>query len=901
MVMLSKLKTRLRAILRKSEMERELDEELRYHIEQQTEQNIRLGMSPEQARNAARKAFGGVEQAKERSRDARGVRRLEELWQDLRYGARMLMRAPNYTLIAVITLALGIGGNTAIFSVVNAVLLRPLPYTEPERLVAIGGTDARSPEGPKIDDSCSYPDFFDWRERNQSFDSMAVYHSAAFTMTGTMTGNDAPAHLNGQVVSAELFDVLKAKPYLGRVFTRADEKVGGDGAIRAAVISYSLWQKRFGADPNVVGRAVTLDRKLFQIVGVTKPGFQFPIRADPVEIWAPLATDSESSNGKKPITEQREYRSLHAVGRLKPGVAFPQAQAEMQRLAANLEKEYPDTNTNLGIILSPLHGQLVGDYRQSLLVVFAAVCLALLIACANVANLTLARATTRYKEIAVRTALGAGRARIVRQLLTESLLLSLGGALLGLLLARWGMGALLRIVPEDLPRLSEIALDRWTLYFTFSVSLLTGVVFGAGPALQASKVNLIEAMKDGARGSSSYGGARLRGALIVAEMALALMLLVGAGLLAQTFVRLQRVGLGFDVHDVLTGTIELPEAQYARPEQKIIFYQRLQERVRALPGVTQASAILPLPISGSDAYIDFQIEGRAAPVGEKPHADARLVNLDYFSAMRIPLLAGRDFTAQDGLNSPPVVIINQSLAKTHFLNEDPIGKRLELAFGDEKEATKFQIVGIVRNVKHQTELGGEYSSELYLSYAQAPFLSRMSLVARTQGEPASLAKSIQNEVAALDREIALGDLKTMEQYLGAAVAQPRFSALLFGMFALLALSLAAIGLYGVMAYTVSRRTREVGVRMALGAQTADVLRLIIAQGMKLTLLGVGVGLAGAFALTRLMKTLLFGVSATDTLTLAVVALSLSLIALAACYLPARRAAKVDPLLALRHE
>src|SRR5215467_11422370 len=382
--MLIRLKTKLRALLRKSDLERELDEELRYHMERQTEQNVRLGMNPEEARREARKAFGGVEQAKERSRDARGMRWIGDLWQDLRFGARMLVKNPGFTLIASLTLALGIGANTAIFSVVNAVLLRPLPYAEPERLVVIGGADARNPEGPKIDDACSYPDFFDWRERNQSFDSVAACRSVTFTMTS----NGAPVHLSGQVVSAELFDTLKARPYLGRVFTRADEKVGGEGASLTAIISYGLWQKRFGADPKVVGRAVTLDRKLFQIVGVMKPGFQFPIRADPVEIWAPFAADSEPSNGERPITEQRGSRWLHAVGRLKPGVDLPQAQAEMKRLAANLEKEYPDTNTNLGIILFPLHGYLVGDYRQSLVVVFAAVGLALLIACANVANLT---------------------------------------------------------------------------------------------------------------------------------------------------------------------------------------------------------------------------------------------------------------------------------------------------------------------------------------------------------------------------------------------------------------------------------------------------------------------------------------------------------------------------------
>jgi len=822
---------------------------------------------------------------------------MQSFWQDLRYGARMLAKNPGFALIAILTLALGIGANTAIFSVVNAVLLRPLPYTEPERLVALGGTDARKSDGPKTANSCSYPDFFDWRERNRSFDSMAAYHSAIFTMTG----NGAPAHLSGQVASAELFDVLKAKPYLGRVFTRGDEKVGGEGTSRAAVISYGLWQKRFGADPNVLGRSVTLDRKLFQIIGVMRPGFQFPIQADPVEIWVTLAVDSEPSNGKKPVTERRGYRLLDAVGRLKTGVTFPQAQAEMTRLAANLEKEYPDNNTNLGIVLVPLHSYLVGDYRQSLLVVFAAVGFVLLIACANVANLMLARATARYKEIAVRAALGAGRARIARQLLTESLLLGLGGGLLGLLLAWWGMEALLRFVPENLPRLSDIALDRWALGFTFTVSLLTGVIFGSAPALHASKIDLIEAMKDEARSSASFGKARLRGALIVAEVAIALALLVGAGLLLQTFVKLQRVDLGFDVHNVLTATVELPEAQYARPEQKIIFYQRLQERVRALPGVTRASAILPLPISATVAGGSFQIEGHIAPIGEEPHADMRWANLDYFNTMKIPLLAGRDFTAQDGLKSPPVVIINQSLAKTYFPNQEPIGKRLELPFGDGTGTTKFQIIGVVRDVKHRTELGSEYSPELYLPYAQLPFLGQMSLVARTQGEPGSLAKAIQNEVAALDHEIVLSDVKTMEQYLSNAVAQPRFSALLFGLFALLALLLAAIGLYSVMAYAVSQRTREVGIRMALGAQTASVFRLMIAQGLKLTLLGVGVGLAGAFALTRLMKTLLFGVKATDPVTFAVIALLLTLVALLACYLPARRATKVDPMIALRSE
>jgi putative ABC transport system permease protein len=820
---------------------------------------------------------------------------MNTLWQDLRYALRMLRKHPGFTVIAVLTLSLGIGANTAIFSVVNAVLLRPLPYDEPERLVTIGGTDARN---PGMKNSSSYPDFFDYRERNRSFEAIAVYHNATFTVTG----NDAPAHLSGQVVSAELFDLLKTKPYLGRWFTRADEKIGGEGAARAAIISYNLWQKRFGANPNAIGRVVTLDRKQFQIVGVTRPGFQFPIQADPVEIWVTLAFDSEVSNdSKRPVTERRGYRMLEAVGRLKPGVTLAQAQSEMRLLAANLAEEYPDNNTNLSVILFPWHNDLVGDYRKSLLVVFAAVGCVLLIACANVANLMLARATARYREIAVRTALGAGRGRIVRQLLTESVLLGLGGGLLGLLLAWWGMEALIRFIPENLPRLSEIALDRWALGFTFCVSLLTGVTFGIAPALQASKVDLTEAMKDGARGSGqSSGRARLRSALIVAEVAVALMLLVGAGLLVQTFIKLQRVDLGFDAHNVLTATVELPEAQYARPEQKITFYQRLQERVRALPGVTDASAILPLPISGNDANGGFQIEGRTAPKGEEPTAQMRWINLDYYRTMKIPLLAGRDFTAQDGLKSTPVVIINQALAKTYFPNEAPIGKRLELPFG-ETGSTKFQIVGIVRDVRHQTELGRGYSPELYMPYAQLPFLGQMSLVARTQGAPGALAKAVQNEVTALDREIVLSDVKTMEQYLGNAVSQPRFSALLFGLFAIIALLLAAIGLYSVMAYAVTQRTHEVGIRLALGAQTGSVLRMMIVQGMKLTLIGVATGLAGAFALTRLMQSLLFGVSPTDPITFGLIAALLLAVALVACWIPARRATKVDPMIALRYE
>ncbi|HMV83591.1 MAG TPA: ABC transporter permease [Blastocatellia bacterium] len=816
---------------------------------------------------------------------------MQTFFQDLRYGARMLLKHRGFTLVALLTLALGIGANTAIFSVVNAVLLRPLPYAEPERLVAIGGMDAHK---PGVKDSSSYPDFFDWRMRNQSFEAIAAYHQTTLTLTGA----DAPAHLSGQVVTAELFDVLKTQPLLGRNFTRADEKLGGADVARAAIISHALWQKRFGADPKVIGRALTLNQKQFQIIGVAKPGFQFPIQADPVEIWVTPAEDAESLEGKQPVTERRGYRLLESVGRLKPGVTIAAAQAEMKLLAANLEKEYPDNNTNQSAIVLPFHRDLVANSREPLLILLAAVSCVLLIACANVANLMLARAAARHKEIAVRTALGAGRGRIIRQLLTESLLLSLGGGLLGLMLAWWGVEALLRFVPEGLPRLAEIALDRWTLGFTFTISMLTGVIFGLAPALQASKVDLTEAMKDGARGSGGTTKTRLRGALIVAEVAIALTLLIGAGLLMQTFLKLQRVNLGFDVHNVLTATVELPETQYATPEQKINFYRQLQQRVQALPGVTQVSAILPLPISNTNVGGGFQIEGRKAAAGEEPHVDYRWVELDYFRTMKIPLLGGRDFTAQDSRKSAPVVIVNQALANTYFPNEDPVGKRLELPFG---EGMKVQIAGVVQNVKHRTELSRNYSPELYIPYAQFPFLGQMSLVVRTQTAPGSLAKAVQNEVAALDAEIVLSNVKTMEQYLGAAVSQPRFSAMLFGVFAAVALLLAAIGLYSVMAYLVTQRTHEIGIRLALGAQTGNVLRLILKHGMTLTLLGVAIGLGASFALTRLLGSLLYDVSATDPLTFAGITLLLTTVALPACYLPALQATKVDPMIALRSE
>src|SRR5262245_4178853 len=816
---------------------------------------------------------------------------MQTLWQDLRYGARMLLKKPGFTLIAVITLALGIGANTAIFSVVNAVLLRPLPYAEPERMVALWESNKQR----SVDrNAISYPNFFDWRAQSKSFERMASYYTNNMALTGVA----APVNLRSAVVSPDLFATLGVRPQLGRWFVGEEEKPG----IRAAIISHGLWERQFGGDPNVIGRAMTLNGKQFNVVGVMPAGFQFPIEAEPVEVWVTSSIDGEKTDPNEPAqNEQRGAHFLQAVGRLNPGVTLERAQAEMNVIGANLEKQYPDSNTRRGVSLIPYHNDLVHDYSEALWLILGAVGCVLLIACANVANLLLARATARYKEIAVRAALGANRRRVIRQLLTESLLLGLGGGLLGLLLAWWGTAALIRLIPEDVPRLAEINIDRWVFGFTLLISLVTGVVFGLAPALQASKVELTEAMKEGSRGvGAGAGRGRLRGALVVAEIAIALVVLIGAGLLLQTFRRLQQVDLGFDIHNILTAAVELPDARYPKPEQAAAFYQTLLDRVKALPGVEAVSAIVPQPLSGDSMMISFDIEGRNIPKGERPSSHFRSISLHYFSVMKIPLLAGRAFTERDDAHSPGVVIVNETFAKRHFPNESPIGKHVKPGIALEGEPVWREIVGVVKDVKHRQSLGRDYEPEYYLPHAQMP-INSMNLVVRATNDPRSLAGGIQREVQSLDRDIPVFRIKTLEQYLGVAVAQPKFNALLLSLFAGLALLLTAIGLYGVMAYSVVQRAQEIGIRIALGAQTGDVLRMVLRQGLKFTGLGLGIGVATAYALTRYMQSLLFGVSAADPLTFAAIALLLIAVALVACWMPARRATKVDPMVALRTE
>ncbi len=818
---------------------------------------------------------------------------MQTLIQDLRYGVRMLLKQPGFTLIAVLTLALGIGANTAIFSVVNAVLLRPLPYAEPERLVAVWETNKKNPAGKS---SVSYPNFFDWRTQNKSFERMAAYYTNSVTLTGVAT----PINLHCAIVSAELLALLGARPQQGRLFLPEEDKPNSSG--RAIIVSHGLWQRQFKADSNMVGKTLTLNGKLFNVVGIMPAGFQYPIEAEPVELWVAAGVDGEKDKPEdKANNEQRGAHFLQVVGRLKPGVKLEQAQAELDVIAANLEKEYPDSNTRAGVKVISYHTDLVSDYRSALWIILGAVGCVLLIACANVANLLLARATARYKEIAVRSALGASRGRVIRQLLTESLALSLVGGCLGLLLAWWGTEVLVKMIPEDVPRLAEISLDRWVFGFTLLVSALTGIIFGLAPALQASKVELTEAMKEGGRASSSGGGrSRLRNALVVAEIAVAIVVLVSAGLLLKSFQKLQQVDLGFDTRNVLTASVEIPDTQYPEQAQAHAFYKGLLEKVKALPGVERVSAIMPLPLGGDTFSISFEVEGRNIPQGELPSAHFRVVSDDYFPTMKIPLLAGRDFTSSDSATSQPVVIINEAFAQKHFSGEHPLGKHLKPGISMGKGKRWYEIVGIVKSVKHRQSLSRDYEPEYYFPHTQLSF-GGMNLVVRTKNDPRALVGPLQNEVSSLDKNVPLYAPKTLEQYQGVAVSQPKFNALLLTLFAGLALLLTAIGLYGVMAYSVVQRTQEIGVRIALGAQTGDVLKMVLRHGLMLTAIGLVIGLGAAFALTRLMSAMLYGVTATDPLTFTVIALLLAGVASIACYFPARRATKVDPMIALRCE
>ena len=814
---------------------------------------------------------------------------METLIKDLRYGARNLVKRPGLTSIIVITLALGIGATTAIFSVVNAVLLRPLPFSDPDRLVAIAKISLKQGELVKFN---PWPDFADWRAQNQSFERMAGYATRDITLTGLGT----PMRLRGGMATSDLFPLLGVSPQLGRAFMPAEDQPGA----HSAILSHGFWRNHFGADRNVAGKPLTINGRPYQIVGVMPQGFAFPFKPDAVEVWINAGIDGE---GKAPLMQQRGNHYLEVIGRLKPGVSLGQAQAEMGRIAASLAKDYPDTNSEFGATAVPFFQGLVGDVRFILLLLFGAIGCVLLIACANVANLLLARATSREREMAIRAALGASRWRAIRQLLTESVLLSLLGGAAGLLVAIWGTQLLLAFVPPKLPRVAETVVDARMLGFTLVTSVLIGILFGLAPAWQASKTELTTALKDGGRGQGDgLRGNRIRNSLIVAQIAISFCLLICAGLLINSFWRLRQVNPGFDPNNLLTFKVSLPATKYEKPEQVENFYQQLVSHIEPLPGVQGVSAVTPLPLSGDNADVGFAIEGvpnnSSTPFPNETFL--RVVRNGYFQTMGIPLVQGRVFDARDTFESTPVVIINENLARRYFPNQNPLGRRINPSFSADKRGVLWrEVIGVVKDV-HHASLGTESGAESYVTQAQAPWNTIM-LVVRTSGDPEKLTEAIRREVGSLDKDLPVYNLKTMEQRISSSFVQPRFQTLLLGIFAGVALLLTAVGLYGVLAYSVTRRTHEIGIRMALGARRSDVLKLIVRNGLAMTLLGMVIGLVGAFAVTRLISTLLFGVTPTDKVTFITVSVILIVVALLACYLPARRATKVDPLVALRYE
>jgi putative ABC transport system permease protein len=802
---------------------------------------------------------------------------METLFRDIRYGIRSLAKRPGFTAIALIALALGIGANTAIFSLVNAVLLRPLPFAEPDRLVWMFGNVRNATNRASV----SPLDFLDYRKQNTTFEEFAAQLS--FPAHVNLTGNGEPERLTAAAVTGNYFQALGARAALGRTFQLENETPGRE---QVAVLSYGLWQKRFGGDPNIVSKTVMLDGKKIEVMGVMPQDFSFPAAT---ELWVPINFDSS------PDLKQRKAHFMRPIGKLKPGVTIAQAQADTDIIAQRLEEQYPDSNKGWNLRLVSLREQLVGNTRPTLLLLFGAVGFVLLIACANVANLLLVRAATREREIALRTALGAGRFRIVRQMITESVLLSLVGGTLGALLAIWGVDLLVTLSAGSIPATAHVRIDSTVLAFTFLISLITGVLFGLAPALRTMKLNLSESLKEGGRTGSEGGKSnKTRSVLVVLESAIAVVLLIGAGLLVRSLIQLQNINPGFDAHNVLTMRVDLSRDKYRTPEKAGNFFTQLESRLGGLPGVEAVGFVTELPLSGQPNDMPFNVEGRpAVAINESLDADYRRVNQHYFKALRIPLLRGRNFTEQEVKQSTKVLVISELLASQVFPNEEPLGKRLIMVSGKDP----WEIIGIVGDVRHRA-LESRPFGAMYMPTYQTGWTN---LVIRTQGDPTSLAAAVRKEVQVIDPDQPVAAVRTMDEWVDTSVAQPRYRTTLLGLFALLALVLASTGIYGVMSYSVTQRTHEIGVRMALGAKRSDVLTLVVRQGMLLVVLGVGIGLLGAFALTRVMSTLLFGVTAKDPLTFVAVAALLTLVAFIACYIPARRATKVDPLVALRYE
>ncbi len=810
------------------------------------------------------------------------------LIQDLKFALRMLAKNPGFTAAVVWTLALGIGANTAMFSMVHGVLMRPLPFKDPGRLYTLW---ERNVKMGYEQNAPAAANFADWRDRNKVFEQMAAFDASR---TFNLAGSGNPERVDGAAVLPSLFELLSVEPVLGRTFSSGEDQLGQD---RVVLLSYGLWQRRFNADRSIVGKSITIDGRSCTVIGVMPPGFQFPgdtgtilniYTAPPAQLWVPLAL-------KPGAWLARSAHYLQVIARLKPVGTLGQAQAEMNSIEQQLVKEYPREYIGSDVKLVPLHAQVVGGFRSALLVLFGAVVFVLLIGCANVANLLLARATSRRREVAIRSALGASRLRLVRQLVTESLALALMGGALGVPTATWGISLLRLILPDNFPRSAEIRIDGSVLIFTVFASVATGLIFGLAPAFQASRTHLTESLKEGERGAEGFARNRLRSVLVVAEVALGLILLIGTGLMLRSFVRLQEVDPGFKPDHLLTMEISLPEARYPNP-QKVALFARLLERVRALPGVQSAGAIGHLPLGGDIESYAMGVEGRPPLPNQYANPDCHVVMPGYFEAMKIPLVEGRYFQERDGAQSPHVLIINEVVARNVFAHESPIGKRLQMGFN----GFTGEIAGVVGSTRHLA-LDSAPMEEVYAGYPQAPFWNTMTLTIRTTSAPLAFSRAVRELVLGIDKDQPVSKVRNMDEVMDASVSAPRFRALLLGLFGLAALFLAAIGIYGVMSYSVSQRRREIGIRIALGAAQPEVIKLVLRQGLALTLAGLGIGLLGALGLTHLLSGMLYKVRPTDPLTFAGVALLLTAISLLACYIPARRATKVDPMVALRYE
>ena len=872
---------RLLGSLRKNKLEDQLDEELQFHIEMRTREFIATGMSPEEARHQAARLFGSQLLLKERTRDMDTIGWIETLLQDLRYAFRLLPKSPGFTIVAVLTLALGIGANTAVFSVVNTVLLRPLPYPESERLVKIWSTN---PNSNRWGMWTAYPRFVDWRRHTTVFEEMAT----ARTWVINLSGGDHPEALYGVVTSSRLFQLLRVQPMLGRAFLPEEDQRGHDHVI---ILSNGLWQRRFGSEREVIGRTVDLDRQSYTVIGVMPRDFRFPPElpaAYGVDAWLPPAPD--------PSQDERVSNNYYTYARLKPGVTLGQAQAEMDAINHGLAEKHSE-DRGLGVKVVRWQQQVGSEVRPALLILLGAISLVLLIACANVANLLLARGATRQREAALRQALGAGRGRLIRQLLTESLLLAVFGGVTGLFLAHLGLVIFIRLAP-DIPRLNETTMDPHVLLFSAALTLGTGLLFGIAPALQGSKTDLQDVLKEsGSRLTAGSMRARMRSILVVAEMTLALMLLAGAGLLIRSFVRVQEINPGFNAKNVLTAFVMLPPAKYPEPRRQAAFFREVMERIVSLPGVEWAGGADSAPMLSNDAG-PVSIEGHPVGPGEvEIQAERPKITPDYFHAMGIRLLRGRAFTWADNEGSPPVAIINEAAARQYWPNEQPMGKRVRLEDGS--APVWRQVIGVVGDVR-QDGLVQAGRPEVYAPLNQVP-VPYMVLVVRTRSEPALFAGAVRHAVMAADNEQPLFQIQTMQQVLDDSVAGRRFQMSLLALFAAIALGLAAIGIHGLMSYSVNQRTHEIGIRMALGAKREEVLRLVVRQGMVLAMIGVALGTAGALLLTRFLSSMLYGVGVNDPMTLLSVAVLLSGVAALASFIPASRAARIDPMVALRHE